>query len=125
MEAIIMDFISEFYKKHSIYIYIENMTKIERCIFYQMIKHNVNRFELRFRESHYNKEEYVVGLSHAIFYPEYLDTDELFIDLRVNIKYESGVVKSFSEYMEERGDIFRNHNWDIINKYEVESHYLN
>lgn len=124
MEAIIMDFISEFYKKHSIYIYIENMTKIERCIFYEMIKHNVNRFELRFRESHYNKEEYKVGLSHAIFYPKLLDKDELFIDVRVNIEYESGVVKSFSEYMEERGDIFRNHNWDIINKYEVERHYL-
>lgn len=125
METIMMDFITEFYNKHSIYIYIENLTKIERCIFYQMIKHKVSIFELRFRESHYNKEEYIVGLSHAIFHPEILDKDELFIDLRVRIRNEAGGVKPFSKYMEERnGEIFVSHNWDMINKSEVKRHYL-
>lgn len=124
MEAIIMDFITEFYNKHSIYIYIENLTKIERCIFYQMIKHNVNRFELRFRESHYNKENYGVHLSRPILNPEYLLPDENFIDLRVLIANEANVGDLFQNYMEERdGEIFRNHNWDMINKAEVEKHY--
>lgn len=124
MKAIIMDFITEFYNKHSIYIYIENLTKIEMCIFYQMIKHKVSIFELRFRESQYNKEEYKVGLSHAIFNPECLDKDELFIDLRVLIVNEADVVKPFSKYAEERkGEIFKSHNWDMINKSQVERDY--
>lgn len=125
MSKTIMDFITEFYNKHFIYIYTENLTKFEMCIFYQMIKHKVNCFELRFRESNYNKENYTVILSHSIFSPEELEKNE-FIDLRINIINEADIQKPFSEYMKERnGDVFNSHNWSMINKYEVKSHYLN
>jgi hypothetical protein len=125
MSTTIMDFITEFYNKYSIYIYIENLTKMERCVLYQMIKHEVDCFDLRFRESHYNKENYTVMFSHSIFCPEKLNKDELFIDLRINIVDESDIQRPFSKYMEERdGEIFNNHNWDMINKGEVRKHYF-
>lgn len=121
----IMNFTTEFYNKHSIYIHTENLTKLEMCIFYQMINHKVNNFELRFRESHYNKEDYIVELSHSIFSPEELDKDKLWIDLRINIVNEAEICKPFSEYLEERnGDVFNSHHWSMINKGQVKSHYM-
>jgi hypothetical protein len=122
-----MDFITEYYNNHSIYIYTQNMPPIELYVFEQMIKNGVDHFCLRYRASHYDKENFSVYLTHLIFSPEYLDKDELFIDMRVYTKGECLDDRmSFSDYMERReGNIFDNHNWDMINKSEVRIKFLN
>ncbi len=122
-----LDFITEYYNKHSIYIYTENMPPIELYIFEQMIKHGLNSFNLRYRASHYDKEKFCVYLSHPIFNLEDMDKDELFIDMRVYIKGECLDDRmSFSDYMKKRnGNIFDNHNWDIINKGLIKINLLN
>lgn len=123
----LLDFIADFYNKHSIHIYTDKMPKIELYIFEQMIKHGVNHFNLRYRASHYDKENFIVYLTQPIFSREDMDKDELFIDMRIYIEGECFNDRmTFSDYMKKRdGNIFNNHNWDMINKSEVERKFLN
>jgi hypothetical protein len=121
-----IDFITEYYNKHSIYIYTQTMPEIELYVFEQMINHHVNSFKLRYRGSNYDKEDFRVYLSHPIFTPEDLEKDG-FIDMRLYIEGECVNDKmTFSDYMEKRkGNIFENHNWDMINKGLVKINFLN
>lgn len=108
--------------KKSTHIYTNSLNSVELCVFEEMVKHEVSRFTLRYRFSHYDKEEYIVYLSHNIFDPLVVDACP-YIDIQILIKNEAGQIQPFAQYVEERnGNIFNHHNWDMLDKYIIQEH---
>ena len=90
-----------------------------------MIQQKMSTFTLRYRFSHYDKEEFIVYLSQNIFDNNIILKNK-FIKLQILIRNEAEEITPFSEYYKLRdGEVFEYHNWDRIGVCELKQKFLN
>ena len=102
---------SKSFRKWKTKVNTSNLTTLELYVLDYMLHNNKLDFYMRYRNSHYDKEEYRVSLDIRNKRRRF----NLFHEVEVYIVVcdESGKKRSLNEYINSRNNIFEDHYWEI------------
>lgn len=88
-----------------------NLTTLELYVLDYMLHNNKLEFYMRYRDSNYDKEDYIVLLDIKNKRRRFNLSDE--VEVSIVVRDESGTKRTLNEYIKSRNNIFDNHYWEI------------